>query len=198
MRHSALLMMIVAGLLGAAGTAEAQPGRRVGLVIGYPASLGVHWQIGDRVAVRPDVTLNWTQSETTSTLTSPGQASTVTTTSSVWTTALGLSGLFYLAPSGDDLRFYVIPRAAYIWSRTEVDNSPQLPQLGPYESEGSGFQASGAFGAQYAAHERFRLFGELGLGYTAQRSDTGYTLSRSRLEQRGFGLRSGVGVVVMF
>ena len=193
-----LLVSIVAGMcLAGPISASAQPARRVGLVMGYPASVGVLWQVADGVAIRPDVTLNWTTAETTSSAIAVG-APTVMTRSEGWTTALGLSGLFYLGSSQDALRFYIVPRAAYVWSSTEVENSPPLPQLGPYASDGHGFQVSGSFGAQYAVHERFRLFGELGLGYTTQESDTGYTLSRTTLETSTFGLRSGVGVVVFF
>lgn len=198
MRWSAQLVVVIACVVGAVGAAEAQQDRRVGVVIEYPASFGVLWQVTDRIALRPDVTLSWTTTETTSTLNVIGGPTTTTTTSEMSTTALGLSGLFYLGPSAEDLRFYIVPRLAYIWTSTETESSPPLPQLGAYGSDGTGFQVSGAFGAQYAVHERFRIFGELGVGYTRQKSETGYTLSQATLEQRGVGLRSGVGVVVMF
>lgn len=197
MRRTAQLMMMMGILIGAVEAAQAQQDRPVGVVIGYPASVGVLWPVGDRVALRPEVSLDWTTTETTSTLNSPG-ATEVSTTTRGWTTAIGLSALFYLGPSTDELRFYVVPRAAYLWMNTDVENSPDLPQLGPYESDGSGFQASGAFGAEYAVGDRFRIFGELGLGYTTQESDTGYTLSRITMQTSSVGLRSGVGVVVSF
>lgn len=197
MRRSAQLVAAIVCVVGAVGAAEAQQDRRVGVVIEYPASFGMLWHVTDRVALRPDVTLSWTTTETTSTLNVIGGPTTTTTTSDTSTRALGLSGLFYLGPP-QDLRFYVVPRVAYIWTSSESETSPPLLQLGPYESDGTGVQASGAFGAQYAVHERFRVFGELGVGYTRQESETGYAVSRTTLEQRGFGLRSGVGVVVMF
>jgi hypothetical protein len=104
----------------------AQSPRRVGLVMGYPAALGVLWQVTDSVAVRPDVTLNRSTTETTSTTTVIGGTQTATTTSDGWTTSVGLSGLLYLGPSQDDLRFYLVPRAAYVWSSTNVESSPML------------------------------------------------------------------------
>jgi hypothetical protein len=193
-----LIVSILAGVgLAVSTSAAAQSTGRVGLVMGYPTSVGVSWQVADGVALRPDVTLNWTTTETTSTATLGG-SSTVTTRSEGWTTGLGLSALFYLGASNNDLRFYIVPRAAYLWSSTDIENTPDLPQLGPYESDGTGLQASGAFGAQYSVNQRFRLFGELGVGYTTQETETGYTLSRSAQETSTFGLRSGVGVVVVF
>jgi hypothetical protein len=195
-------ILVTVLLLGAASAADAQQARRVGFVIGYPTSAGVLWHISDRVALRPDVTLNWHSSETTTTpinvppnVTVPAA---ISTTTSGWTSSLGLSALFYLGPPGDDLRFYLVPRAAYLWSRRETEGTPGLPELGSYESDLDGFDVSGAFGAQYSVHERFRIFGELGLEYQHQESDTGYPLSRSRLENNVFGLRSGVGIVLMF
>lgn len=203
MRRSVQFILVAAVLCGAAGAADAQQPRRVGLVIGYPTSAGVLWHISDRVALRPDVTIDWHTSETTSTPTvalppqvpSPQE---ISTTTKGWTSSVGLSGLFYLGPPIDDLRFYLVPRAAYLWSSRETEGTPDLLQLGPYESDLSGFDVSGAFGAQYSVHERFRIFGELGLEYSNQESDTGYTLSRSKLESSLFGLRSGVGIVLMF
>ena len=197
MRRSVQLILVTAFLFGAAGAADAQQPRRLGLVIGYPTSVGVLWHIADRVALRPEVALDWTKMETTSTPTASGIPA-VTSTSSGWTTALGVSALFYLGPPDQDLRFYLVPRAAYLWSSRENTSSSSLPLLGPFESDLTGFDVSGAFGAQYSLHERFRLFGELGLEYASQESDSGYTLSRTKLETRALGLRSGVGVVLMF
>jgi hypothetical protein len=198
MRRGWMVSLMAVTWLAGSAPVWAQSPRRVGLVMGYPAALGVLWQVTDSVAVRPDVTLNRSTTETTSTTAVIGGTQTATTTSDAWTTSVGLSGLFYFGPAQDDLRFYLVPRAAYVWSSTNIESSPSLPQLGPYESDSEGFLVSGSLGAQYAVHERFRLFGELGLSYTTQESDTGYTLSRSRLETSSFGLRSGIGVMVYF
>jgi hypothetical protein len=106
--------------------------------------------------------------------------------------------LFYLGPP-DPLRFYLTPRVAYLWSRSQTESEPaSLTQLGAYESQTDGFLVAGSFGAQYAPHERFRLFGELGVSYTRQDGFSGYAISRSDMVTTSVGLRSGVGVVVMF
>ena len=199
--HRGLLMVITGvSLTMGASSAEAQQPRKVGFVIGYPASAGVLWHVSDGIALRPDITVNRTSTETTSTanLGIGGQVQSITTTTAGWTTTVGLSALFYLGPPKQDLRFYLVPRVAYGWSHTNTESSPELPSLDSYESDLDAVAVSGSVGAQYAVHERFRVFGELGLSYTSQDSDTGYTLSRTRLKFSTFGLRSGVGVVVFF
>jgi hypothetical protein len=185
-------------LLAGASSASAQQDHRVGLVIGYPASVGVLWQVSEGIALRPDIAINRQSTESTSTISTgftPPQTSTSTTTG--WSTSVGLSALFYLGPHAD-LRFYLTPRLAYQWTRTETESSPELPQLSDYESESDGFLAAGSFGAQYAPHDRFRLFGEVGLSYSEQDGETGFTVARQSLSTSSFGLRSGVGVVVFF
>jgi Autotransporter beta-domain len=198
MRREFIAASVVVMLLAGVSSASAQQDYRVGLVVGYPASVGVLWHVSDGVALRPDVAINRQSNESTSTVSigfSPPQTSTSTT--SGWNTSLGLSALFYLGPPAD-LRFYLTPRVAYQWSRTETETSPALPQLVDYESESDGFLVAGSFGAQYAPHDRFRLFGEVGLSYSEQEGETGFTLARQSLKTSSFGLRSGIGVVVFF
>jgi hypothetical protein len=192
-----VVIMGVALTMGAS-SAEAQQPRKVGFVIGYPTSVGVLWHVSDGIALRPDFAINRQSTETTSTvggMFTPPQESTSTTTG--WNGSAGLSALFFLGSPGD-LRFYLTPRVAYGWSRSETESSPRLPQLGEIESESDGFLVAGSFGAQYQVHERFRLFGELGLSYSDQEGETGFELARQSLRTTSFGLRSGVGVVVFF
>jgi hypothetical protein len=199
MRYTLCTVLITGLLSGAALPASAQQDRTAGLVMGYPASVGVLWHVTEGVALRPDATISQQSIETTSTFTGLGGTSqTSTTTSDGWASSIGVSALFYLG-APDALRFYVTPRVAYAWSRTENEAAAgDLLQLGPYETESDGLLVAGSFGAQYAPHERFRLFGELGLSYSRQEGTTGYTVSRSQAVTTGVGLRSGVGVVVYF
>ena len=120
-----------------------------------PAAVGVLWHITDRVAVRPDLSLN--RSETTSTLTSTsgatifGPAVTTTTTSTQTDTTLtgGLSLLVTLADL-DDLRIYAAPRVAYLRSETSSEaTSPGLAGLGEYTATNDGVTVIGAIGAHY-------------------------------------------------
>ena len=192
--------MMLLCLLSATSVAFAQQPRKVGIVMGYPAAVGVLWHVSDGIAIRPDFVVNRQSSETTSTvgLGIPGQSQTVTTTSTGWTASVGASALFYVG-APDTLRFYVSPRLAYVWTRTDTESEPaSLTPLGPFESESDGFLVAGSFGAQYAPHDRFRLFGELGVSYTRQDGFSGYSITRSDIVTRNVGLRSGVGVVVYF
>lgn len=186
-------------LSGAASAAAAQT-RTVGLVVGYPAAAGVIWHVTDGIAIRPDVAFSRQRTETTSTVSLgfPGGTQSVTTTSTGWTSSVGASALFYLG-APDALRFYVSPRFAYVWSRSDSESEPEsLVPIGAYEQKSDGYLVAGSVGAQYAPHDRFRLFGELGLSYTRQDGWSGYSITRSDTTTSSFGLRSGVGVVVYF
>ena len=55
---------------------------------------------------------------------------------------------------------------------------------------------SGAFGRAVQLADRFRLFGELGVNYSNQDEDTDLSGSRFTTSLTGFGLRSGIGIVV--
>lgn len=198
MNPRVVIPFVMALLVAGVTPALAQSTRKVGLVMGYPASVGVLWDVSERIGLRPDFSITRQSAETTSTVSGIiGMTETSTTTSEGWTTSLGLSGLFYLgAPA--DLRFYLTPRVAWAWSRSDYEASQGLVQLGPIDSESDGFLVAGSFGAQYAPHERFRLFGELGLSYSQQEGTTGYSVSRADTSTTSVGLRSGVGVVVYF
>jgi hypothetical protein len=180
-----------------AAPAAAQERGDVGVTMGYPAALGVVWHVTDRVALRPDVSLTWTSSESTNTLTVfPGVAP-ITSTSAVesQSTSLGLSALVTLHRS-DRFRLYLVPRAA--WVRSTVDLDGGLAGEATVDTTTDGWLASGGFGGQVAVHDRFAIFGEAGVQYSSQQATSSLTTSRSRDETRTFGLRSAVGVTVYF
>jgi hypothetical protein len=191
-----LAMGVLLGV-SAAAPATAQEAGDVGLTMGYPAAVGVVWHITDAIALRPDVTVSTSSTESTSTTSGFGGGATLvsTTTSTSWTTAVGLSALFYLKTI-DRVRLYLAPRAAYL--RTTIDIDDDQPLAGTFDNESDGFVAAGAFGAQFNAHERFAIFGELGLQYTSQTSTSAFALTRNRSENRTAGLRSAVGVTLYF
>jgi hypothetical protein len=191
-----LAMGVLLGVIAAA-PATAQEAGDVGLTMGYPAAVGVVWHITDAIALRPDVTVSTSSTESTSTTSGFGGGATLvsTTTSTSWTTAVGLSALFYLKTI-DRVRLYLAPRAAYL--RTTIDIDDDQPLAGTFDNESDGFVAAGAFGAQFNAHERFAIFGELGLQYTSQTSTSAFALTRNRSENRTAGLRSAVGVTLYF
>jgi hypothetical protein len=188
-----VMMMALAGAM----PAFAQSTRKLGVVMGYPTAAGVIWHLGDRIALRPDVSWTRQQVETTTTTVFVNTTQTFTSSTDTWNTSLGLSALFYLGPP-DDLRFYVSPRFAWLWTRASSENSLNASGLTPRDVDTDGYLVSGAFGAQYRFSDRFRLFGELGLNYSNQDEDADLSGSRFTTSITGFGLRSGVGVVVYF
>jgi hypothetical protein len=97
MRREFIAASVAFMLLAGASSASAQQDHRVGLVIGYPASVGVLWHVSEGVALRPDIAINRQSTESTSMVSTgfaPPQTSTSTTTG--WSTSVGLSALFYI------------------------------------------------------------------------------------------------------
>ena len=208
-------LAIMSGLLARAASAQDEP--RVGIVMGYPASVGVMWRISDRIALRPEIDADKSSREVISsvsitlppfpTLTpfpgiDPISRTTVTTIDS-WQVSVGVSALFYLS-KGDALRTYLSPRWAY--SRSSSNSSSSEPAL---DDSGSVFRTSaqslsGSFGAQYAISRRFSVFGELGGTFThvtdvpQESSSSSIVVSNLTTTARGVGIRSGVGIVLYF
>jgi hypothetical protein len=191
-----------------ASPARAQETPRFGIVMGYPAAVGVLWTVSERVAVRPEVSISRTSSESTTTLvglpTLPGFVTSSTTSSSGWQLGAGVSALLYLT-KGDALRTYVSPRYTYARSSTTIEGrlgSPIVPMpAGPATTVTTSHSTSGAFGGQYTLGKRFGLFGELGLNY--QHSGETPSLGSSPFVTNDFkgwslSLRSGVGVILYF
>ena len=163
MRHGATWGMALGLVAALAPPATAQEQGDVGLTMGYPAAVGVVWHIADWAAIRPDVAMTWTSTETESAIDTPlpGVPSIISSTSAdLFNTSIGLSALFYVHTE-DWLRLYVVPRAAYLYTNLDFDEDSGVT-IGLDESS-DGFLVSGAFGAQVKAHERFSIFGELGL-----------------------------------
>ncbi len=197
MSHRVLGACLLVILSAGAMPAFAQSTHKLGVVMGYPTAAGVLWHVGDRIALRPDFSVTRQQVETTTTTTLVNTTQTFTSSTDTWNTSLGLSALFYLGPR-EDLRFYVSPRLAWLWTRGSSENSLGSSSLTPRNVDTDGYLVSGAFGAQYSLSDRFRLFGELGVTYSNQDEDTELSGTRFTTSLTGFGLRSGVGIVVYF
>lgn len=179
------------------GPAVAQEAGDVGITMGYPVAVGVVWHITDAIAIRPDVSMTWTSSESVNTSGPPLPGlPPVTSTSTVdaWNTAVGVSALFYLQTI-DRFRVYLVPRAAYLRSSQDLDTGGLTSAL---DTTSNGYLVSGSVGAQVAAHDRFSIFGELGVQYSSQRSEASFSTSRSENENHTLGLRSAVGVTLYF
>lgn len=206
--HPTLLRIMFAILvlvIGFAVPANAQE-KKVGLVVGYPTTAGVQWQVSDRVAVRADAGFGFGLADSvTASLSFGGVTSSSTTRFRHSTVEMGVSGLVTLAKR-DQLRLYAAPRLA--WHRLHssfstdittliLSNSIALP-TSPRESSTTtnGAVVDAMFGASYRLGDRFAVFGEAGISYvrpTATSSDRGSTSTSYSV-----GSRSSVGIVIFF
>lgn len=203
-----------AAIVLSAPTALAQSDRRFGFVIAYPASIGLEWQAADRLALRFDGTYRHSSIESSATPTAaipaiPGLGGVrlpVFEVRSSTTNAgaeLGVSLLFDLHRS-DDLRLYLAPRAGVLISNTEMETT--ITGLSPSDLAAFTFPANRAttsqtpfggvaIGASHDVSPRLRIFGEAGFTYSRGDVDN---VPLNDITQTSFGLRSGVGAVILF
>jgi hypothetical protein len=125
--------------------------RTVGLVVGYPTTVGVLWQASERIGIRGEGSFSWSSSKLEDSGTNaPGGSTTHTnadgTTSTVIVTGLSFSAvqktqgvtgsigasLLITLTTADRFRTYLAPRIAWAISRStttiEYDTSRLLPQ----------------------------------------------------------------------
>jgi len=180
-RHS--ISLAVAVVLTTCQAARAQERGDAGITMGYPASVGFVYHVSNRVAVRPELSLSFSSgsSESIGTL--------LTTESS--SIGVGASGIIYLA-GVDKLRTYVSPR--YTYARAKATS--ESPFSGPNRTTISSHTIAGSFGAQYALHDRFSVFGEVGLALTSQANTS--QIVDVRVENDTVSTRTGVGVIFYF
>jgi hypothetical protein len=150
----------------AVSTASAQERGAVGVTMGYPSSVGLIWHVAERLALRPEVSLAKSGTETPGTrLNGSGSASTV---------GVGISALLYVG-KWDALRTYVAPRFVYSRRSGRTEVSGESLSLTPSgvtttitqtitESTTTSKSAMGLFGATYSLHPHFSVFGEVGFG----------------------------------
>jgi Outer membrane protein beta-barrel domain len=163
--------------------ALAQDTGNVGISMGYPASVGVVFQVTDSVALRPEISFTRISSDSDSAF---GDINT-----SNYTYEIGISGLLYLG-RWDKLRAYVAP--GYAYRRTGGSNEIDFPPIASTTVSGHSFL--GSFGAQYSLHEKFSVFGEAGLRYFTQQTRSSF--SNGGVEFRSIGSRGAVGVIFYF
>jgi hypothetical protein len=201
-----VLVSVVTVCTLTAHAAHAQDPPRIGLTMGYPAAIGVLWQVAERVAVRPEVTAAKSSSETLSG--SIGATTPRASPSNNWQIGAGVSALFYVSRA-DALRMYVAPRFAYLKTSTSTDLA-SASVLSAFDS--AAYTTGGSFGGQYALGRRFALFGEVGVRYTSTTSkattsesvtiafDAGPSVftAGSETHTHVFGTFSGAGVILFF
>ena len=199
MRRTLFVVMVV--LVPCVSAAQDTP--RFGIVMGYPAQVGVLWSLGDRFALRPE--LNWTHSttETTTVQTIFNIAgvttNTVTATSETNSVGPGISALIYVS-TREGLRIYVVPRFAYTRATSSTDLGIPVPPnvTVPADTTSSSYNVSGSLGAQYSVAKHFGLFGEVGLAFGRTTISPGSSIVRIDNKNRTVGLRSGAGVILFF
>jgi hypothetical protein len=192
-RYLSPIDAIVVFLVLAASAASAQEKGQIGLVMGYPGSIGLLWHPADRVAVRPTVSFSFASTDRSTTVPFPielglDQVSSHSTSRQL---GFGLSGLFYLNRA-DSLSAYVSPRFSYTRSNASIE--PSSPYLDS-EMSSSSSSAGGFLGIQYALNKRLGVFGEVGVDYSRYKPastalSTGRTIS--------FRTTSDLGIVWYF
>lgn len=179
----------------------------------YPASVGVQWQAADRLTIRFDGSYRHSTVESSSTPvpfpipTLPGgiriPVFEIRTSTSNTGAELGVSVLFDVHRS-DELRLYIAPRIAVLTSKTETETTitgltpADLAALTvPANLDTTSHSPSGgvALGVSHDVSPRIRIFGEAGVNYSRSALDG---IPVNDITQSSFGVRSGVGVVVLF
>ena len=188
MRIGRLLACSLA-LLGAGATgASAQDSGKVGITMGYPASVGIIWHVSDSVAIRPELSFSSSSSE------AEGSGSVTSVESDGWALGTGISALFYVHDY-DRLRTYFSPRFTY--NKIKTTNSSTN---GVFDASSTGrastYGIAGSFGAEGRIADRFSAFGEVGFGYS--HTTTSSTSSSIRNNSDTWGTRAGVGVAFYF
>ena len=164
----------------AGSTAHAQDAGKMGITMGFPASIGILWHATDSGALRPEFTFSGASSDAEG----PGEVN-----GDSWAVATGFSVLFYMKQQ-DNLRTYFTPRIAYTRTSSTTEISSVTTSTSKNTSNSLG--AFGSFGAQYNLGDKFAVYGELGFGVTRAKARGSFN-GEARTTQ--WGTRAGVGVI---
>ena len=179
-------LFLAAGVLALTGRAAgAQEAGKTGVAMGYPASIGIIWHAGDKVAIRPELSISGSSSKTS--------GSSFANDSDGLGFGTGVSLLVYLH-THDHLKTYFSPRFTY--SRNTNTNNSSGVTTASSKTTSTGTGGSGSFGAQYALGDKFSVFGELGFGVTYSKATNNTTSTKTT--GTSWGTRSGVGVIFYF
>ena len=184
MRTAWLRVLGLALLVGTPSPALAQDSPRVGMVIGYPLSLGVLWHAGPSVAIRPEFTFSGVSSETVTPL--------FTSNGSGWATGIGVSALFYVHTE-EHLRTYIVPRFSYAHTSSTNESTSDLVTNPRLTTSSNIVGGSGSFGAQYQPARRFGVFGEI--GFQLEHATSKPSITGTEGKSTAWGTRAGVGVI---
>lgn len=173
------LGVLVASLT--ATPAQAQEPGDVGVTISAPSAIGLIWHATPRIAVRPDLSFSFSESDAE-----------VGGDLDSHSFSLGGSALFYTG-RWDNLQTYVSPRLSYSWASSSFEGGGNT-----FDSTTDGWSLSGMFGAQYLLGTRFAVFGEAGLAYSSQTAEAPSTISDNERTTWSFGTRTVIGATLYF
>ena len=173
------LGVLLGGLV--ATPTSAQEAGDVGVTVSAPSAIGVIWHVTPRVAIRPDLSFSFNESDAA-----------VGTDISSKSFTLGGSVLFYTG-RWDNLQTYVAPRLSYSWTSSSIDGGGTS-----LDSSQDGWSLSGTFGAQYSLGTRFAVFAEAGLAYSSQTAETPTSFGDNERTTWTFGTRTVVGATLYF
>jgi hypothetical protein len=222
MSFARCVLSLVIVLAAAVSPVSAQDAGQFGLVAAFPGSVGMHWQVADRWAVRVDGSYSFSKNVTESGdglnfsstvptgLSQPTFVISTRNEASTHTSTIGVSALITVHQR-DSLRLYVAPRVAWALASlksvttTELSLPPGFPVPGldellrPRTIEDSTRTPSfgAVFGASTKIGDRFGVFGEVGFNYSHSDSPV---LSSIQIdsERTSIGTRAGVGVMLIF
>ena len=190
-------ILSAAVVLFGGSNAIAQEGGQVGLAMGYPTAIGVVWHATDGVGLKGEVNFSHSSSEL------DGSPFLITRETHTDSFGFAVAGQFYVSRN-DDVSTYVSPRFAYSRITVKSEGSDFVSTLEPISVPGfdirnelSSYSFAGSFGAQYSPNRRFSVFGELGLSFTSQETESS-PLTVTESEGSTFGVRSAVGVILYF
>jgi hypothetical protein len=168
------------------GTAHAQGAGKTGVTMGYPASIGVIWHVSGKVAIRPELSIAGSSTDSSN--------SSFSAENDSWNLATGVSALFYLR-TDDRLKTYFSPRLTY--SRSTNESTSSGITTSTVKSTIKTVGVAGSFGAQYGLSDKFSVFGELGVGFGRAKT-TSSTSQATSSKGSTWNTRSGVGLIYYF
>jgi hypothetical protein len=159
---------------------------QTGIAMGYPTNIAFIWHASDSLAIRPELNLVRSSSDTETTI-----FGITPTSNDTWNITVGASALWYMAKT-ESVRTYFSPRLTY--GRTSSDSSSNSGD--PAITTNVGVSAS--FGAQYAPVKKFSVFGELGYGVTRGSGKFETPISTTKSTGWNWAPRTAVGVIFYF
>jgi hypothetical protein len=173
--------LVLAGLMTT--PAAAQEKGAMGLTISAPSAVGVIWHVSERVAIRPEVSFSFSETDAESANLSDVSSHSVT---------LAGSALFYLG-RWDSLRTYAAPRFSYSWAGSSTGDSGR-----DLDASQNAWGLAGSIGAQYNLGTRFAVFVEAGLMYSSSRIETPISIVNLERTTWAFGSRTAIGGTLYF